>query len=332
MGFEEPKISVRGIYSTALTRLLSKLGFPIVNPSSAIAERLGISSRRCLEDVSIEDKTDGEGVNVRGQFDRAELVIRALTETLPDPVVRDRTLNLHAFIGPGHSLQVLPGYVFFEVEFPHGSKCALDSIRSTVLPTIEGHHQLKLVDSEKVEESEAALAHAPEKKSEISQRLREELIHRYHEVGKVLLLEHVKLEGETIRLPEGRIMVKDMSKLVLRRQFTGGSAYDGLDMPKEEGDYAITEVEEGSWKMRHRYFAADGNLKGEFWNINTSIEFYPDRIRYVDLDVDVVKAAKERPRIIDREKLDRAVEEGYVAERVAEKAIEIAENLLKQLQ
>jgi Ribonuclease G/E len=133
-------------------------------------------------------------------------------------------------------------------------------------------------------------------------------------------------------LREGEILGYRNGKVFLKRKFHGsGSFYDGLEVPKEEGDYGITEAQEDLWSLRHSYFGSDGQLKGELYNINTPVEFYPGKIRYVDLEVDVVKPVGQDPRIIDKDKLTEAVEEGHLNERLATKAFEIGQELLKQL-
>jgi len=86
-------------------------------------------------------------------------------------------------------------------------------------------------------------------------------------------------------------------------------------------------VKEGDWLVKHSYYSAEGGLRGEYWNINTPVELYPDRIRYIDLHVDVVLRRGGRPEIIDRDQLDRLADEGYVNEELARKALRIAEAL-----
>ena len=68
-------------------------------------------------------------------------------------------------------------------------------------------------------------------------------------------------------------------------------------------------------------------MKGEYWNINTPVEFYPEKIRYVDLHVDVVLKGGGRPEMIDRDQLERLVEKGYIKEELTRKALQVAEGL-----
>jgi len=322
---------VRGIFSTALTFLLSENKFLIIQPSSVLARRFDMGPRYSVTEVSIVDREDKQGVLVEGDADKAELVVQLLRDILPDIIVREKTLDLSTLRSRG-SFQIHPGHALYDLEFPCGSKLALDSFRNKVLPTVDGHHQLKLVASDKVEEAEIRLRDSPEKRSEISRKLREELVYRQNQVGGTMQIEHVKPNGEIVRLTEGKIMGFAKSTLVLKRMFSGGrSIYDGLGVSKEKGDYAITEAEENSWKLEHAYFAADGRPKGEIYNVNTPIEFYPGRIRYVDLEVDVVRTAGGKPRITDRDKLDEAVQKGFVSENLAANAIATAEAIVKLL-
>ncbi len=117
--------------------------------------------------------------------------------------------------------------------------------------------------------------------------------------------------------------------LTLKRLIKRGGVYDGINERKEEGDYVITEAKEESWILKHSYFSKSGELKGELYNINTPIEFYPDKIRYIDLEVDV--ANKSFAKIIDVEKLEKALEEGFISKKLAEKALKIAEELIYKL-
>lgn len=56
-------------------------------------------------------------------------------------------------------------------------------------------------------------------------------------------------------------------------------------------------------------------------------EFYHDGIRYVDLEVDVVRWPDGTVRTIDREHLERGVADGVVGRRLASRALAIAAEL-----
>ncbi len=323
---------VRGIFTTALSALLSGNQFVITQPSSTSAKRFNMGPRYSAIDVSITDRNDKQGIIVEGIADQAESVIEFLRDRLYDLVVREKDPLDLSTLRPGERYQIGFGHALYDVEFPGGSKLTLDSFRNNVLPTVDGHHQLKMIASDKVDEAEIRLRDFPEKRSEISRNLMEQLVFKRNQVGSIVQMEHVKLNGSVLYLSEGKILNFKDSTLILKREFSSaGSFYDGLGIPKERGDYAITEVEEKSWKLRHSYFTADGHLKGEFYNVNTATEFYPGVVRYVDLEVDVIKVPGQNPKIIDRDKLQYDVRKGYVTERLAADAIVTAESIVRSL-
>lgn len=326
----EVKVMVRGIYSTALTKLLLEEGLLVVRPSLEILRRFGPRFKFSPADVVITDREDLQGVYVKGDADRADRVISILKGTLPDVVVREKLPLSRGLEGEGR-IELYPGYAFYDVEFPLGSKRFLDELRSQVVATIKDHHRLKTIAPEKVNEVEAELARCPEKLEELSSMLKSQLIQGLHKPGAPIFIDHVKLNGMVIRLSGGKIISVGKGALSIERRMRGGSKYDGLEEPKEEGDYAITECTEGSWILKHSYFSRDGELKGEFYNINTPIELYPDKVRYVDLEVDVVRKPGEKPRVIDSDKLEEALNEGYVSEKLANEAIARARELAGKL-
>jgi Ribonuclease G/E len=149
------------------------------------------------------------------------------------------------------------------------------------------------------------------------------------EPGRDVEIEHVKPEGKVILLRGGRIasLSEDKSEMLIRRFLKGGK-YDGLGVIIEKGDYAMTGVTEGDWVVKHSYFSAEGVLKGEYWNINTPVEFYPDRIRYIDLHVDVVARKGGSRELIDKDQLDHLVEARYITADIAQRALQTAETII----
>ena len=99
--------------------------------------------------------------------------------------------------------------------------------------------------------------------------------------------------------------------MLVKRSFSQGR-YDGLNLPIEEGDYGITEVREGSWCVKHSYYSKGGRLRGDYCNINTPLELYPDGARY--LEVDVVRKVGEKPVIVDRKDLAVLARDGSIGE------------------
>ncbi len=157
----------------------------------------------------------------------------------------------------------------------------------------------------------------------------------YPAIGSLIEVEHVKLDGKVFYLGSALIQNLDYNSsrvsVQFRRDFIKKGVYDGLEIPKEPGDYAVTEVNIGEWHFETRYFSRDGQLKGVYVNLNTPVEFYPFGIRYVDLEVDVCMWPDGKVETLDEEKLEKAMEEGLVSEKlvkvVKEKLAEIIRNL-----
>ena len=315
------KVKIRGIYATGLTRLLLDSKCSIVYPSGEISLRLGIKgSESSTVDVSVRDRPDQQGVILEGDPEQTAVVVRALSNVLPDVVSRRGT-------SPENKDRAI-----YDVEFPFLSKLSLDRLRGRVLPTLEGHHRFRIIASEYVGLVEREVEKYPHKKREMEEAIRKRLILDAIEPGKDLEIEHVKPEGKVILLRGGRItsLSEDKREMLIRRSLRRGK-YDGLGLIIEKGDYALTRVTEGDWVVKHSYFSAVGVLRGEYWNINTPVEFYPERVRYIDLHIDVVLKGEERPQIIDRDQLERLVEMNCITGGLACKALQVAESLMLSL-
>jgi predicted RNA-binding protein associated with RNAse of E/G family len=76
--------------------------------------------------------------------------------------------------------------------------------------------------------------------------------------------------------------------------------------------------------LKHTYYDKLGRLKGEFYNINTPIEFFIGFIRYIDLHVDIIKIPQEKVvKVIDEDKFISAKEAGIIPPKLANKVCEI---------
>ena len=213
-----------------------------------------------------------------------------------------------------------------EVLFGGESKRRLDFIRNNILPTANNHHKLKSSGKEyslAVDVFERLLPKYP-----IDDKLDAILwdINPWVE-GGVVLLEHVKPTGEKLHLGRAVVQQFDYPYVALERRMHTYGVYDGLGIRKERGDSVITEMKEGEWVLLHSYYSPDGDLKGRYYNIITPVEYYPYKARYMDLEVDVVEV--EEMRIIDTEKLEQRVKDGYISERLQEKALEVSQSVVE---
>lgn len=325
-------VRVRGIYTTALTALLLEGGFTITAPSRATAQRFNLKGAPAQALVTISDRGDRQGVVVEGYREEAATVVAALGKALPDALFRSS--GAAPELGQGRRLSWAEfqklGRAVWVAEFPAPAKLFLDQVRARWTATIPGHHFLKIVDPERVEEAEQELGLAPERAGEAALRLKEELVYRHHHPGMGLSVLHVKPSGAAIEM-RGTIREAGRGRLVLERRFTAGGSYDSLDLPKEAGDHGTVELEEGAWWCHRRYLAADGTLKGDIYNINTPVEFYPQQVRYVDLEVDVVLLPGKGAALADEPALEEAVAQGLLPPGLAEKARAVAGELMDRL-
>ncbi len=259
--------------------------------------------------------------------------------TLRDEIIRLSKLSdrLKKAEGVSAPEQIIEGRNIYEVEFGGGTKKKLDEIRNRVVPTIDGHHQLKAYDLEMsfaVEIAESILAKIPGQRLKVNQGFWEGLIDsKGPKKGWLFFLEHNKPDGQVFKLGPGEITEVSFNplKITMRRSLKPGKFYDGLDLPIESGDYAITEIEAGKWWFVHRYYDRRGNLKGEYYNINTPVEVYPDRARYIDLEVDIVRWPDGKKEVIDREKLTEHYRDGIISEKLYRAVLKITQEVYERV-
>ena len=318
------RVKIRGIYATALTRLLLDLGYAIVHPSQEIRDRFHITDGEPQENIAIVDRDDHQGVLIGGEMPVVKDLIRSLWETLVDMVVRE----IRDQDTSHRTTEEEPGS--FDIEFPGASKAALDELRGRVVPTMIHHHRLRIIASNHLDLIESQIERKPHTKNKLERELIRGLVFQPLEKGGLIRIDHVKPEGQVLKLRQGEIVSLEPERLSMRRSFHTGR-YDGLDLPIEPGDYGITEVPLGGWWVKHAYFAGKGALKGQYWNVNTPVELYPDRIRYVDLHVDVVRRVDQPPQIIDQRELESAVAQGLISPRLFRKALDVAQRLVIEL-
>ncbi|MEM2640486.1 MAG: DUF402 domain-containing protein [Candidatus Bathyarchaeia archaeon] len=223
------------------------------------------------------------------------------------------------------------GIKAFLVEFTSVSKVKLDEIRSSTTPTIEGHHSFKCYEDlgRIVDFTEYLIARGFDRKM-LSDMVKG-YIYRSIGLGSKMDFMHVTLTGKVLKLRPGTVKFFDGRSMIVRRVFTGKGVYDGLNIPISSGDVCYTVIEDGSWFIRHIYLS-QGELKGEYVNVNTPPEIFPGIVRYLDLAVDVVKTPDGDIRILDLDELEKFLSEGVVGRDLYEFALakaREAENGLK---
>lgn len=218
------------------------------------------------------------------------------------------------------------------VGLPQPAKRVLDELRSRHAPTVPGHHEFKAGGGELsllVDFGERLVARGFDAYV-VSRTIVEHVVESLSRQRRVGII-HCKAWGGYLRLTPGRVEsvvpVGEGFRLTIRRTMRGGGEYDGLGVEKTPGDYDLMVVETGSWHIVHRYYDAEGNLKGEYININTPPELTVDAVRYYDLLVDVVRRPDGTVEVVDLDELEEARRDGVVPEALYERALREVERL-----
>lgn len=220
-----------------------------------------------------------------------------------------------------------------QFEFPGGSKAKLDELRSEIIPTTVGHHKCRAYGEKLEVNSKEVIIGDETGKADLLYTVSDRL--HFPGVGAEVAIEHVKPGGILQVLGRGKVTSSNPEKglLELEREIKSSGTYDGLGEQKEPGDRAVTRFHEGNWSYKTSYYSKAGALKGEYYNVNTPIEIYPDRVRYVDLEIDVVRwpSGEVQPtmKLLDEQKLLKALEEGYITEGLARRARSVAQAIIE---
>jgi len=200
------------------------------------------------------------------------------------------------------------------------AKEVLDSIRAQVSPTIYGHHMFKSINKELshyVDFLEYLVSKKRVDPENGGKGLLEFCIDQLRGQDRVEIV-HIKPDGTRLRLTPGAIESVEYSsngniRITMRRVFRKQGIYDGLNVPKEPGDYDIMTLEYNSWIIIHRYHSRDGRLKGMYININTPPEISSSSIMYYDLLLDIVKKPEGDYELIDVNEFLGLVRRGIIS-------------------
>ena len=316
---------------------------PVVRLSTKIKDQ---DARRNLADLGrrIREHTDNWGILWRTSAEN--LTNKELQDEVDD--LLDTTQSIYSKYDDLEATGILfEGTSNADIEFPAEVKDALDKTRAKIKPTIEHHHFYKSAGyTSLVDLAEMVIEDRPEERKYITAKLDKIVSRDMPRTDDPINIEHVKLDGRNIVLARGRVIETTANGFVIRRQFRHTNRKlklvkdytDDVDVVGDEGDYAITYVVPGSLTLFTNYYSRTGNLKGTYANINTGVEVYPSngtspgKIRYVDLEIDVVKApVDEEPRIIDQHLLKRAVQRGFITEEMADQSRRKAEAVAQQM-
>ncbi|AAY80559.1 DUF402 domain-containing protein [Sulfolobus acidocaldarius] len=260
--------------------------------------------------LSVSIPFNKKGYNVKWRSNAAMATTAELKEELENLTMR---YSYNDFREQGED--------FLKVTLSLEDKLFLDDIRSLVINTMKFHHMLKMTYSNEVDIEEGKVNPSPEK-----------LLTSLIGDNMIEAIEHVKPNGKRVLLKGGTIVQKEIGRdyywLKIRREFKSGGIYDGLNLKIEDGDYDLVELDSRNWYQIHRYHDRNNNLKGLYVNISTPPELLKNRIRYLDLEVDVVKV-NNTVNIIDLEELE--ANKPILGEFLYKKALEIAQNIKDKL-
>jgi predicted RNA-binding protein associated with RNAse of E/G family len=295
------------------------------------------------------------GRKIREHTDNWGILWRTAAENLTDKELQDEVddlLDTAQGVYKKYNEMESTGILFegtsnADIEFPAEVKDTLDKTRAKIKPTIKKHHFYKSAGySALVELAESVIEERPEERGYITSKLEKIVIKDMPKEDDPINIEHVKLDGRNIVLARGRIVETTTKGFVIRRQFRHTNRKlklvqeytEDVDVVGDEGDYALTYVKPSAMTLFTNYYSRNGRVKGTYVNINTGVEVYPSngsgpgRIRYVDLEIDVVKApVDQEPRIIDQHLLKRAVQRGFITEEMADQSRIRAETAFQQL-
>jgi len=208
---------------------------------------------------------------------------------------------------------LLNGFSLANVEFPYNSKRILDSIRSLVTSTMDFHHYFKVLGGEfssMVDNVENLLS----KGLNVDEIICDLNLKRKKFIESIEFIEHVKLDGKIILFKNIESIDLDDESITIHRRVKSPGFYDGLNVAKRIGDKIVTKIGFGDWYYVSRYYSVDGRFLGSYININTPIEVYNDRLRYVDLEVDLCIKPDGEIKVLDMDRLYKALKASIISE------------------
>ncbi len=212
------------------------------------------------------------------------------------------------------------GKSHMNIIFGGPAKKKLDNLRSSIAPTLSLHHMLKSSGRD----VSFAVDVVEKIKVECDVPTIDQIFHSVFrqikgpKIGDDIVLEHVKPAARPIYIEGGKVKKYAPPYIKLKRYFLPRGYYEGLNIKKENGDYALTEMEEGQWHFKYVYYDKNNNIKGEYYNICTPIEIFPTKIRYVDLEAAVIKYPDGVSKILNEDVVYKRVEEGIFSKKIAE--------------
>jgi hypothetical protein len=315
---ERKKIGARQPILTTELKIVGNYAILVRNSKVGVSLRIRDLNKRA-ELYALGKTLAPEGWGIIWRESSAKQPKETLSNAVKELVEKIRILNEKAMQANAPAL-LIEGLGFMDVEFPYFSKKSLDKLRGSAAQTLEGHHFYKCCEgnvSAALEMAETLLERGQDR-ADVEESFRKQMVSEFPEAGFILDIEHVKLSGLVFHLGQARVESSDTEKIIYSRVIRSAGFYDGLGVKKEAGDKAESHAKIGEWYIATKYFSQNGDWKGTYINLNTPIEIYPKAIRYIDLEIDVCIGSDSTTKVLDAEKLEQALENGYVSRKLFE--------------
>ena len=209
-------VKIRGIYTTALTRLLLDWGYPIAEPSPEITQRFHLEGVPQEPEVLIQDLQNHQGVRMTGEADQLSDLVRLFQKDLLDAVLLDFGTLPDTKKGRVWEIPESKELDVAAVEFGGAAKETLDRIRCRMTPTLMGHHRLRPLHPKSLETQEKKLNRHPEQKETLEKKIFKEQILMPLRKGPPLKIDHVKIAGKPIRPREGVLVEAKGRRIIMK--------------------------------------------------------------------------------------------------------------------
>ncbi len=206
-----------------------------------------------------------------------------------------------------------------KVYFGYYSKRLIEEYRNKVIPTIRKHLEYRTSKTFNiiVDLSEKILEKDPNLRELVEESILEVNAEKIKERGTIIRMHlkpweksHQKIEFvKNLKIENGKLILETIRPLKPK------GTYDQLNLPIEPGDYAICKYKEGEFYYEVYYYSKDGKLKFKYVNINTPIEIFGTRIRYFDLEIDIIEKEGMRM-VVEAEKFEELFRKGVISSKL----------------
>ncbi|RLF09086.1 MAG: hypothetical protein DRJ62_07330 [Thermoprotei archaeon] len=320
--------------TTPLTRRIRIVGrYADLIKDGWVSAPRGLPQDKCDELMSLGHLLKPQDWGVQWKKQAAEVGTRDLMDELQKLREEAAMIMQRASEAKAPCLVYEPPTLYV-VTLPYSSKKRLDELRSSVVTTMPNHHMIKSWGRRYAYAVDVVEKLMDRLGGQVGEEASRVMMRESLKLGSKVAIEHVKPSGLVYKLTPGVVEEVDYDSMTvtLRRRFRGGGVYDGLGVPKEDGDYGLSSYMVGSPISKTRYFNSKGELKGVYVNISTPVEVAPKRVRYVDLEVDVVAKPTGEVEVLDLDKAKGLLDRGVISSSLYEKLLNVVDKVKRELE